>query len=382
MAYFDNAATTFPKPDSVYSFMDGFYRLNGANVGRGNYHIARSSGELVFDTRKKIRELLRCPSKQVVFEPSATISLNIIIQGLIASGVKNVYISPFEHNAVTRTLYYFEKKGQISTTVLPVSKDLVYDMEKMRYMFDSNKPDLIIISHASNVFGFISPVEDIFLLGKKYGAITVLDMAQTAGLVDLNVGLSTIDFAVFAGHKTLYGPTGISGFVMNPVIDLPPVLFGGTGFESANQDMPEDLPQRFEVGTMNIMGLAGLNASLDFVLESSVEKLWRKEQENRNRLLCLLGTYEFIEIIGSIPQRDYVGIVSCTIDGISSDSAGQVFSEKDVAVRTGLQCAPLAHKFLGTFPAGTIRLSSGYFTSDEDFEKLKSVFDFIGENIG
>lgn len=382
MAYFDNAATTFPKPDSVYSFMNAFYRQNGANAGRGNYHIARSSGELIENTRKRIQELLHCPAKQVVFEPSATISLNIIIQGIIASGAKNVYISPFEHNAVTRTLYHYEKAGRINTTILPVDRDLSYDMEKMRYMFDSIKPDLIIVSHASNVFGFISPIEDIFLLGKKYGSITVLDMAQTAGLVDLNVGLSIIDFAVFAGHKTLYGPTGISGFVMNPAINLPPVLFGGTGFESANQNMPEDLPQRFEMGTMNIMGIAGLKASLDFILELSVERLWREELENRSKLLDILGSYEFVKIVGSVPNCNYVGIVSCIIDGISSDSVGQVFSERNVAVRTGLQCAPLAHKYLGTYPSGTIRLSVGHFTSDEDYEELNSVLEFIGNNLG
>lgn len=189
MAYFDNASTTYPKPYCVYDFMDSFYRSSGANAGRGNYKLAQSAGALIGDTRKKIQELLHCQAKQVVFEPTATIALNIIIQGIIEKGAVNIYISPFEHNAVTRTLHHFEEQEKIKITQLTVSKGMVYDLEKIRYQFDTVKPDFVIVSHASNVFGLIAPVEDIFALAKKYEAITLVDMAQTAGLVDLNVGL-------------------------------------------------------------------------------------------------------------------------------------------------------------------------------------------------
>ena len=267
MAYFDNAATTYPKPECVYSFMDQFYRQSGGNAGRGHYSIAQSAGGLILDTRKRIQELLHCPAKQVVFTPTATIALNIIIQGIIASGVKNVYISPFEHNAVTRTLHHYDQIERISVTQLSVTKDLKYDLEKIRYQFDAVKPDLVIVSHASNTIGLIAPIEDIFSLAKKYDAYTLVDMAQSAGLVDCNIGQNCIDFAVFAGHKTLYGPTGISGFVMEPSIKLPAVLFGGTGYESANQDMPESIPEKYEMGTLNIVGIAGLNASLKWIQE-------------------------------------------------------------------------------------------------------------------
>lgn len=381
MAYFDNAATTYPKPNCVYDFMDRFYRTNGVNAGRGNYKLAQGAEALIGETRKQIQELLHCPAKQVVFEPTATIALNIIIQAVIEKGAVNIYISPFEHNAVTRTLYHFEKQGRIKITQLTVSKEMKYDIEGIRYQFDALKPDFVIVSHASNVFGLIAPVEEIFSLAKNYNAMTLIDMAQTAGLVDLNVGLSTIDFAVFAGHKTLYGPTGISGFVMKPEIKLPSVIFGGTGYASANQDMPEDLPQKYEVGTPNISGIAGLNAALKWIKEETVEKIYKKEEENRKTLIDILSGYEFIKIVGNEEGRKYVGIVSCLIDGISSDSAGNIFNDKGISVRTGLHCAPLAHQFIKTFPAGTIRFSVNYFTSKTDFDELKKALDYIEENI-
>ena len=381
MAYFDNAATTYPKPECVYSFMNDFYRHNGASVGRGSYSSALSAGALLAETRQAVQNLLHCPSKQVVFTPTATIALNIILQGLIKSGAKNVYISPFEHNAVTRTLHAFEESGDIKVYKLSVSNQLVYDLERIRYQFESVRPDLLVVSHASNVFGLVAPAESIFQIGKQFGAYTVLDMAQTAGLVDCNIGLDVFDFAVFAGHKTLYGPTGISGFVMKPEIKLPPVLFGGTGFESANQAMPESLPERFEMGTLNVSGIAGLHAALRWIEEITVEALREREANNRKRLLDILDDYWFLKVIGNVPGRDYVGIVSCVIDGISSDSAGKIFSDAGVSVRTGLQCAPLAHQFFGTYPAGTIRFSVSYFTSNDDFQHLISVLDHIEDNL-
>lgn len=381
MAYFDNAATTYPKPEKVYSFMDTFYRMNGGNAGRGQHALAQTAGTLIEETRTLIQRVLQCPAKQVIFEPTATIALNIIIQGIIKLGIRNVYISPFEHNAVTRTLHHFEKNGAIKVHKLVVTQEIKYDLEKIRYQFENIKPDFVIISHASNTIGLVAPVEEVFSLAKRFGAYTLVDMAQTAGLVNLNVGLNTIDFAVFAGHKTLYGPTGISGFVMEPSIELPPVIFGGTGYESANQDMPESLPEKYEMGTINIAGMAGLNAALKWILETSKEVLIRREEENRLRLLEIINDYDYLHVVGNVHDQQYVGIVSCIMDGISSDSAARIFEQQDISVRTGLQCAPLAHQFLGTYPAGTIRFSVSYFTTDEDFQKLQEALDFIEENL-
>lgn len=381
MAYFNNAATTYPKPDEVYSFMDSFYRNNGISAGRSTNKSSFSAEQIIFETRSLIQEILNCPNKQVIFEPTATIALNIIIQGVIKSGANNIYISPFEHNSVTRVLHEFEKQGKINIHQLYVDADFRFDLERIKYQFDDIKPDFVIISHASNVIGLIAPVDEIFNLAKRYDAVTLLDMAQTAGLIEFNVGSEAVDFAVFAGHKTLYGPTGISGFVMKPNFNLLPVLYGGTGFDSKNLEMPVNLPERFEIGTTNIIGVAGLNAALKWIKKLTISKISDIESQNRKRLISLLEKYWFIKILGVNDKLEYVGVVSCLIDGISSDSAGNIFEKKDVVVRTGLHCAPLAHKFLNTFPAGTIRFSVSYFTSDRDFEELKQVLDYIEENL-
>lgn len=381
MAYFDNAATSYPKPDIVYTFMDRFYRNHGGSAGRGDYALANSAKGMIEETRSLLQELFHCPAKQVVFTPTATIALNMIIRGVIEKGTRNIYISPFEHNAVTRTLYHFEKLGLITITELAITDLLKYDILRIRYRFDSVRPDLVIVSHASNVIGLVSPVEDIFALAKEYGAVTLVDMAQTAGLVDLNVGLETIDFAVFAGHKTLLGPTGISGFLMKPSVQLPPVLFGGTGYDSANQDMPESFPEKYEMGTLNIVGIAGLNAALKWIKEQTIVKLYSEEAAKRKELLTLIEDYNFLTVVGNVEGNKYVGIVSCLVDGISSDSAGGIFSERGISVRTGLQCAPRAHQFLGTYPAGTVRLSVNALTADKDFEDLKDALNDIETNL-
>lgn len=381
MAYFDNAATTYPKPKAVYSFMDSFYRNHGGSMGRGDYALATTAKGLVDETRKLIQDLMHCPAKQVIFVPTATIALNMIIQGTIVNGARNVYITPFEHNAVTRVLHHFEQFGQINVTELAVSESLEYDINRIRYQFDAIRPDLVIASHASNVIGLVTPVEEIFALAKEFGATTLVDMAQTAGVVDLNVGLETIDYAVFAGHKTLLGPTGISGFMMNPTANLPSILYGGTGFDSANQDMPDSLPEKYEMGTLNIAGVAGLNAALKWIKEQTIERLYQEEETKRKQLLELLSNYGFLTVVGNVVGRKYVGIVSCLIDGISSDSAGSIFAERSISVRTGLQCAPRAHQFLGTYPAGTVRLSVNSLTSEKDFKELKDALDDIESEI-
>lgn len=381
MAYFDNAATTFPKPEAVYKSMDLFQRHTGGSFGRGNYGFSASMKGVVDDTRLKIADLFHCPAKEVVFEPSATISLNIIIQGIIRQGAKNIYISPFEHNAVTRTLHYYENLGQIKVTQLHVTPNLEFDLQRIRFQFEENRPDLVILSHASNVIGLIAPVDVICREAKAYGAITVLDMAQSAGLVDCDLSKDYFDFAVFAGHKTLLGPTGISGFVMKPDFNLEPVFFGGTGFESANQDMPRSLPERFEFGTLNTVGIVGLNASIKWILEQGINAIAQKESSNRKTLIELLSSYDFISLVGNVDGKDYVGIVSCLLQGISSDTAGQLFSERNISVRTGLHCAPLAHQFLKTYPSGTIRFSVNCFTNSDDFMELQTALNDIADNL-
>lgn len=381
MAYFDNAATSFPEPETVYQSMDQFNRNARGSFARGNYGVSGNVRRLTEETRSNIQRLLRCATKQVVFEPTATISLNLIIQGVIEKGTRTVYISPFEHNAVTRTLHHYVKAGKIKVLQLAVQKDYKYDLPRIQYQFENDAPDFVIVSHASNVIGLVAPIVQICEMAKQFDAVTLIDMAQTAGLIDCNIGSEIFDFAVFAGHKTLLGPTGISGFVMKPDYSLPAVMFGGTGFESANQDMPLSLPERFEFGTMNGVGVAGLHASTKWILERGIDYVYSKESENRKRLIELLNSYDFVTIVGNHSGNQYVGIVSCLMDGISSDTAGQLFAERNVAVRTGLHCSPLAHQQLGTYPAGTIRFSVSCLTADEDFTTLEAALDDIYDNL-
>ena len=383
MAYFDNAATTYPKPKDVYEFMDNFYRNYGGSYARGSYNSENPIINIVSNTRAKMKEVLNARNKAVVFTATATIALNMIIQGLIKNNKvkKNIYISSFEHNAVTRILEHYKNKGDIEIDILEIKNNYSYNLEKLRYQFDKKKPDILIISHASNVTGVIAPVEELAILAKEYSSFTVIDMSQTAGLLNINLNLEAIDFAVFAGHKTLYAPTGISGFFIKESIELETVLFGGTGYDSANLEMPNSIPERYEIGTLNLQAIAGLNASLKWIEQIGINNLYQKELENRNKLKKILKKYDFIKIIGDNEEANYVGIISFVIDNISSDSMAPIFSQKNIIVRTGLHCAPLAHKFLDTFPTGTIRLSTSYFTNEKDFEELIMLLDYIETNI-
>lgn len=412
-AYFDNAATTFPKPACVYDFMDSFYRTAGANAGRGQYKISGMSSKIIFETRELLKELLQCKNKQVIFTPTATLALNMLIQGIVRKenaryaettfchaeldsasvndrfrnefGMTQIYISPFEHNAVTRVLHAFEKQNLVKVNVLPIEKDFSYDFEKIALGFEKAPPNLLILSHVSNVCGLVCPVERLCSLAKKFGSLTILDMSQSAALVPIELSSSLYDFAVFAGHKTLLGPLGASGFVANEEVlqsSVEPVLFGGTGVDSKNQDMPLDLPARFEMGSVNIQAIAGLHAALSW-WKSDTERVRKREKENHLRLLEILKKYDFLKIVGpdaATRGEKCTGVVSCIFENYSANEIGNVLDEQNVAVRTGLDCAPLAHKTLGTFPAGTVRFSTQYFTSDEDFDALERAMEFIKDN--
>lgn len=380
VAYFDNAATTFPKPESVYDFTDRFYRECGVNVGRGQHKLASKASALVQETRELLLELFHCPAKKVVFAHTATEAINLVLRGLPINDNYTVYISPFEHNAVTRVLYHLQTMYDFKVETLSFDKDtMTYDMARIRNQFAEKKPNWVIVSHASNICGVVSPIKELFRLSKEFGAINIVDMCQTAGLVDTDLSGDDIDFAVFAGHKTLYSPLGIAGVVSSFAFKPQPLLFGGTGFESANQALPESVPERYEVASPDIAAIAGLNASLKWIKETGIQNIYEKEQANHKKLLEILSRYENIKVIDTAKAMS-IGVVSCLFDGYGSDSIGQILSEQGVAVRTGLHCAPTAHKFIGTFPAGTVRFSVSYFNTEEDFEILEAALDYIELN--
>ena len=382
MYYFDNAATTFPKPEEVYAKMDNFYRNYGVNVGRGQFKEASTANKLLEDTRMMMLDLVCANScYDCVFTSSATEAMNVILQGIQWSKDMNVYITPFEHNAILRTLHYLKNKYEINViTLYPDKETLEYDFDNIKNQFEKSKPNVVVMTHASNSFGNINPIERIFQLAKSYDALTVCDMAQTMGLLDFNIVSSKADYVVFAGHKTLYGPLGIGGYITNKGLSLSPLIYGGTGLESQNLNMPEVMPTKYEAGSHNIQAVSGLYASLLWIKKIGISNIRKKEKETTEKLLSILNNYTNIEIIRGNNEDNNIGVVSCLFDGYSSDSIGQVLSDNDIAVRTGLHCAPNAHKFMDTFPAGTVRFSISYFTTDEDLSALDDVLEYIEIN--
>lgn len=378
IAYFDNAATSFPKPEAVYRAMDDCARNYGVSMGRGQHLLSAKASHVADETRELLLQLFHCTNKKVVFTNTATEALNIILTSQIISEKCIVYISPFEHNAVTRTLHHIAENKYIKIRQLMVdSATLCYDIHAIQQQFQDEHPHCVIISHASNVTGAVAPIRDIFSLAKRYNSVTIADMCQTAGLIDTDISSSDFDYVVFAGHKTLYGPLGISGFICQYPEQLPPLIYGGTGIESANQDMPMSSPERFEAGSHSSIAIAGLNASVKWILDTGIQNVYEREQDNKRRLVELLTQYDNIRIIQAENQ---IGLISCLFNQYSSDEVGQVLSEQHIAFRSGLHCAPYAHRFINTFPAGTVRFSVGYFNTEDDFSMLDHALQYIYEN--
>lgn len=378
IAYFDNAATTFPKPECVYAAMDHCARNFGVSMGRGQHLLSARASHIADETRELILRMFHCSNKKVVFTNTATEAFNIILTLANVPSGSTIYISPFEHNAVTRLLRHIGTINSICIEQLSVDKTtLEFNLTEIDEQFKRKSPDYVVISHASNVTGGIAPIKEILTSAKKYKATTIVDMCQTAGLIDTNISSSLYDYVVFAGHKTLYGPLGISGFICQEPDILSPLVYGGTGVESANQDMPKHSPERFEAGSRSSTAIAGLNASLKWILDIGIDEIYRKEEENKTRLLETLSRYDNINIIRPTHQ---IGLVSCLFDKYSSDEIGQVLSEQGIAFRSGLHCAPFAHQFIGTYPAGTVRFSVGYLNGNDDFDMLTRALDYIQEN--
>lgn len=378
IAYFDNAATTFPKPASVYSFADDFYRSSGGNIGRGGNALALRAGEIAKCAKANLLKLYACESKTVAFTASATDALNRVLLGLGLRSGDRVCITPFEHNAVTRPLHHLRESDGIQVDVMTFDPHtLLPDIEGVIEDFDLHPPRVVVLNHASNVFGAVVPVMDLAEIAKRYGAITVVDMSQTAGLVDLEIASELIDFAVFAGHKSLLAPFGIGGLICDRGATLDPVLFGGNGVDSVDQDMPKSIVPMIEVGSQNTYAIAGLKASTEWILENGMVSLRERETASANRLLRLLSRHDGIRIHGSQMRCDRIGVISATFDGFSPDEVEMLLGRYGVAVRSGIQCAPLAHRFMGTLPVGTVRFSVSALTDDAAFERLELALDEI-----
>lgn len=379
-AYFDNAATTFPKPSVVYDYADSFYRNSGGNIGRGGNALAVAAGEIAKAAKSNLKKLYDCPAGEVVFTASATDALNRILLGLNLAKDDVVYCTPFEHNAVTRPLFHLAETTGIRIEILPFDDEtFVPRYEEIEEAFVAQPPRLVVMTHASNVCGAVVPVETVARMAKAYGATTVIDMSQTAGLLPLQLSSGLFDFAVFAGHKTLYGPFGIGGFICKRGVELRPVFFDGNGINSVEQRLPKNIVQMEEIGSQNTYAIAGLKASTDWLLEQGLKAIRKIEMENRDKLLECLRAAGFCSLIGEGMECERIGVVSALFDGYSPDEGEMVLGRCGVAVRSGIQCAPYAHRFLGTLPAGTIRFSVSALTGDPEFDALERALDAIAE---
>lgn len=371
MIYLDNAATTFPKPEAVYQAMDKANRHAAVNSGRGSYKAAKEAAELINDTKNRLAELFKCNSvADVVFTPSVTHAVNQVINGLDITANTIIYLSPYEHNAVARTVEYVRKNTGCTVMFLPVQEDtLEINIEETEYLFHKNKPDIVIMNVISNVTGYRLPVEMIFKRARQFGAITVADAAQASGLIDIDMNEFSADILCFAGHKTLYGPFGVGGFAINKQLKLHPVFTGGTGSNSLSLSMPEQGAERYEAASQNIVAISGLNASLKILDRREHE---RKIRDITKYLINKLEEIPSVTLMGITDRNRCYGIVSFIVEGYNSNEVGSILDDEfDIAVRTGYHCAPFIHKYLKDMEyGGTIRIGVGMFNTKYDIDKI------------
>lgn len=375
IVYYDNASTSYPKFERFYQETMKVYEECGINFSRNNSGKSKCAREIKEKLINNLQEIFSTKNN-VILNSSATFSLNEVIFGLDYSTIKTVYISPFEHNSSYRAIKKVVKEKGIQLKILKFNKfDL--DYEDMKIQFMSQRPDLIICNHASNVFGNVLPIKEIFSEGKKYEAITILDATQTGGVEDFNEISKVSDFIVFAGHKNLYGPSGIGGYIYNKKICLNPLLYGGTGIKSEDEEMPEDLPERFEAGSPNILGIIGLQISTEELLKIGIEKIREKKVENVKKLYDVLREYSYdLEILSE--RENNIGVISIRGKDYTPQELESLLNDEGVITRRGLHCAPLAHNHIGTISsAGTVRLSVGYFNNDEELEIFKDILEGI-----
>lgn len=380
--YLDNASTTFPKPavmaDSIYHYMTQL----GSNINRGCYNDAYNVEEIVYETRQMLCDLFHGENcKNVIFTKNVTESLNVILKGFLKPG-DHVLVSSMEHNAVMRPLVQLSKKG-ISFTRIPCSKDGSLCLEMLDELIKENTK-AIIMTHASNVCGTIMPIEDVGRFCRNKRIKFIVDCAQTAGVLPIDMEKMYIDALAFTGHKGLLGPQGIGGFILNeamvPLID--PLLSGGTGSISHTEEIPDFMPDRFEPGTMNLPGIAGLHASLEWLDEIGIDTIHDHELLLTDRFLKGIkkldpsGTY--VSVVGKETLTDRIGVVS--IQTSKKDPAQVAFALDEtygIMTRVGLHCAPSAHQTLGTYPTGTVRFSFGWWNKPEEVDMALSALAHI-----
>lgn len=367
MIYLDHAATSFPKPDRVLRAMDEFARTSGANPGRGGYRLADEAGAMVEETRRLVATLFGFSRpERVVFTLNATDALNMAIKGVLKPG-DHVITSVLEHNSVLRPLNRLERDGMITVTRLEVGADHRIDPADVARAF-TPATRLVAITQVSNVTGTIQPVEEIGSIVRGREALFLVDAAQGAGVVPTDMPAAAIDLLAFTGHKALLGPAGTGGLVVGERADVAPWREGGTGGDSSDPFQPCGYPDRLEGGTPNVLGLAGLREGIRILLERGVETVLPHERNLVAALFRFLNDRKPFTWYGT-GATGQVGLISLNLPGFApAELAAILDAQFDIAVRAGLHCAPGAHRHLGTFPDGTVRISVGLHTTEDDMQ--------------
>jgi len=366
--YFDNAATSYPKPESVYETVYKFMKDIGASSGRGAYRKALEADRMIYETRRKIANLFGVKDvSRIIFTANATDSLNLALKGLLKPG-SHVVTTNMEHNAVWRPLKRLQGEQGVEITPVQCNSDGALNIQNLADVIKP-KTTLVVLLHASNVVGTIMPIKEIGQITRERKIPLLVDAAQTAGVYPIDVEELNIDMLAFTGHKGLLGPQGTGGLYIREGIKLEPLKEGGTGGESILETQPSNLPDRYEAGTLNTPGLVGLGAGVSFILSEGVEKIRAKEIALTQCLIKKLSAIPEIEIYGPKNAEKQVGVVSINVADYAPEEIGYTLDETyGIMVRTGLHCAPCAHRTIGTIERGTLRIGLGYFNTEEEID--------------
>ncbi|QHW32200.1 aminotransferase class V-fold PLP-dependent enzyme [Paenibacillus rhizovicinus] len=366
--YLDHAATSWPKPAAVIEAVREAMEHDSANPGRGSHAMAVRASRILFDTRKSLAKLLAVKNpNDIAFALNTSMALNTVIKGFLKPG-DHVIATAIEHNSVRRPLEYLKKLGIIDVTYVEPDERGQLDAKQVGLAFRPNTK-LAVVSHSSNLLGSILPVADIGELTRRNGVKLLVDAAQTAGIMDIDVEGMGIDFLAFPGHKGLLGPQGTGGLYIHPDVDLEPLLHGGTGSQSESIEQPSVRPDRYEAGTQNTAGISGLGAGVKYVLHETVQKIHNKEWALTQNIMEGLGALKNVRLLGPELGQPRTGIVSFVIDGADPSEIGFILDQHyNIAVRTGFHCTPLAHETAGTLETGAVRASVGCFTTSQEVE--------------
>jgi cysteine desulfurase family protein len=384
MIYLDNAATSWPKPKEVIHAMCDFLENSGGNPGRSGHRLSISAARVVFNARESIAELFHISDPQrVIFTSNITHALNLALCGLLKPG-NRVVTSSIEHNSVMRPLRALEKEGT-RLTVVQCGLDGCLDLEALRAAVTQGT-HLVVVTHASNVMGTILPIKEIATIAHQAGALLLVDCAQTAGIIPIDQPALGIDLLAFTGHKGLYGPTGTGGLTIGERVDtseLRPLMRGGTGSRSEYEEQPDMLPDKYESGTYNSVGIAGLGAGVRWIQSIGVESILAHERKLNDLLLSGLQNIPGMTVYGTCDSLKMTAVVSCRVAGQRVSEVGLTLDDEfGILCRVGLHCAPSSHKTIGTFPEGTIRLAPGILSSPNDIHRVIAAFEKIAGHHG